>query len=292
MSRFASPEHQALSRLLTLSAAYDHQDGTDVCEAFDMLTSEERGSLTRWLNSDGITPGQSSYVLCDAPRFLANSKVNRSVGLVSALRMLLRVQQQCAAELLQSIHTRVIVNLGSLAEWAKDAGQKRGDFLQAQLCVRSETKGDTKILTIEVTRPAGSRSFIQADFTDPDAKGSCRWCGQLYLLLLLGIICNILALCLNFSGTASALLLPGDGRSTRGPAAVALSLLSVLLGLLLARRCLADRFSLQEAPVSLHETGPRQPFLNLDAWSLHPRALSRSTRHQYSRLMMEEDDTV
>jgi len=292
MSRFASPEHQALSRLLTLSAAYDHQAGHAVCEAFDLLSNEERGSLTRWLNSDGITPGQSSYVLCDAPRFLANAKVNRNVGLPNALRMLLRVQQQCGAELMQSIHTRVIINLGSLAQWAKDAGQKRGDFLQAQLTVRSEATGDTKILTIEVSRPASSRSLIQTDFAHSDAKGSCGWCGQLRALLLLSLICNALALCLNFSGSASAFLLPGDGRSARGPAAVALSLLSLVLGLLLAWRCLQEARRYREGTVSLHETGPRQPFLSLEAWSLHPRSLSRNARHQYSRLLMEEDDTV
>merc|ERR1719436_1590869 len=52
MSRFASPEHQALSRLLTLSAAYDHQAGNAVCEAFDQLSREERGALTEWLICD------------------------------------------------------------------------------------------------------------------------------------------------------------------------------------------------------------------------------------------------
>jgi len=295
MSRFASPEHQALSRLLTLSAAYDRQAGHAVCDAFDQLTSEERYRLTRWLNSDGITPGTKSFVLCDAPRFLQNAKANRSVGLCAALRMLLRVQELCAEVQLQDSHRKVVVNLGSIAEWAKDARLESGDFLMVQLSLQCcDAQDDAKIMTIEVIRPVPTSNMQEEEdpVSRPTQSRCSAWCGSAQALLLASILVNAIAVCLNFSDAASAKLLPD--RRLRFPTALFLNVVAALLAVLLFRRlCGREAQSDRSAPaVTTQDVGPREPFLRLDTWSLHPRALSRQGRHEYSRLKQTDDDDL
>ncbi|CAE7362340.1 Ripk4 [Symbiodinium sp. CCMP2592] len=121
MSRFASPEHQALSRLLCLFDAYDKDGGSALCNAFDELAVEERQSLTQWLNSDSekccvIIPGASTM--------LQNAKANTNVGLPRALRFLLKVREQCQQHEKNSSCSRRVIQFGNIATWAKDY---RGD---------------------------------------------------------------------------------------------------------------------------------------------------------------------
>lgn len=142
MARFASPEHQALARLLCLGDAYDYDEGRSVCDAFDTLTLDERGALTRWLNSDGLSQ-RPGYVLCGATRLLQHAKNNPAVGLPAALRMLLRVQEECVSkteQLPERPNVKVMVQLGELASWAKDAGPDPDAFLGAVLSIQSENQ--------------------------------------------------------------------------------------------------------------------------------------------------------
>jgi len=153
MSRFASPEHQGLARLLCLCAAYDHEGGRSVCDAFDRLEPGERRDLTQWLNKDGISqlPG---YVLCDAPRLLQsamNANTNETVGLVAAMRLLIRVFQKLASE--QEHHTcsNVVVRLGELADLVKDFGpQHEEEFSQASFSLQSDRQGESHVITVRV----------------------------------------------------------------------------------------------------------------------------------------------
>lgn len=151
MSRFASPEHQALSRLLCLGEAYDTEDGRSLCDAFDELKEKERSSLARWLNGDGVKhPG---YIMVYASLLLKNAKANASVGLVSALRMMIKVQRMLREAKVQDF-PRVIVHLNKVAMWAKEAGSgDNGDFLQANLTCRKEAQGDWQVLFIDVIKP-------------------------------------------------------------------------------------------------------------------------------------------
>merc|ERR1719464_2541281 len=145
LSRFASPEHQALARLLCLGSATDQTHGDMLCKAFDELLPRERQRLTRWLAADGITE-RPGFVLCDAPVFLQHAQSNPEVGLVAALRMLVSVQQQCSVG--WGVY-KVYVHLEELAEWAQDAGESNGEFGAAILGVEYEDLGDTRICKVK-----------------------------------------------------------------------------------------------------------------------------------------------
>ncbi|CAE7455778.1 unnamed protein product [Symbiodinium natans] len=88
MSRFASPEHQALSRLLCLFDASDKDGGSALCNAFDELEQAERSGLTQWLNGDAENCG---VIIPGAAAMLQAAKANTMVGLPSALRLMLKV---------------------------------------------------------------------------------------------------------------------------------------------------------------------------------------------------------
>jgi len=157
LSRFASPEHKALSRLLCLGSASDIQAGNEICEAFDQLQPSERSKLIRMLTADGVeqTPG---YVLCGATELLSASQANDNVGLVPALRMMVRSQEKCKAD---SSTVKVYIHLDGLAEWAKDA-ESTEEFEQARLGITYEDQYSredstkTRVYRIEVTRPHGT----------------------------------------------------------------------------------------------------------------------------------------
>jgi hypothetical protein len=159
LSRFASPEHKALSRLLCLGSASDLQAGNEICEAFDKLDPGEREKLIRMLTADGVEQ-RPGYVLCEAPDLLKAAQANPSVGLPAALRMMVRTQERCTAD--KSVF-KVYVHLASLADWAKDAeslqefGQARLDFrYEDQFSVEDQTK--TRLYRIEVSRPNSTRT--------------------------------------------------------------------------------------------------------------------------------------
>merc|ERR1719382_1530086 len=156
LSRFASPEHKALSRLLCLGSASDIQAGNEICEAFDQLKPGERAKLIRMLTADGVEQ-KPGYVLCGAPELLSAAQTNDSVGLVAALRMLVRSQEKCKAD---ASTFKVYIHLDDLAEWAKDAesteefGQARLDFTyEDQYSMEDSTK--TRVYRIGVSRPHG-----------------------------------------------------------------------------------------------------------------------------------------
>lgn len=143
MVRFASPEHQALSRLLCLFDAFDKEEGRILCEAFDELDIDERGCLTQWLNSAGAC----GVVIPNASRMLQSAKKNPSVGLANALRVMVKVREECRRHEQGSEH-RLVVQFAELARWAKDYhGDHPGEvFLRSTV----EVQGDTKVIFLEV----------------------------------------------------------------------------------------------------------------------------------------------
>eukprot|EP00439_Symbiodinium_sp_Y106_P073560 s308_g13.t3 len=151
MSRFASPEHQALSRLLCLFDAYDKDGGSALCNAFDELAVEERQSLTQWLNSDSekccvIIPGASTM--------LQNAKANTNVGLPRALRFLLKVREQCQQHEKNSSCSRRVIQFGNIATWAKDyRGDTPGESWEVCLDSKSTVQGDTQVITMDLQQP-------------------------------------------------------------------------------------------------------------------------------------------
>jgi len=177
LSRFASPEHQALARLLCLGAASDYQRGDLVCKAFDELPPKDREKLTRWLTADGIKQ-RPGYVLCDAPGLLQHAEANPAVGLVEALRMLVSVQRLCSVG--WGVH-KVYVHLGELADWAKDAGDENGEFNAATLSVHSEDLEDSRICRVQVKRP----QVGQASSSGWSRLLFCKILGSLVCLMLL-----------------------------------------------------------------------------------------------------------
>jgi len=195
LSRFASGQHQALVRLLCLSTAYVHESGEAVCDAFDELKHSERVALTRWLTADGIKE-RPGYVLREAPELFQNAQANPAVGVLEALRALVRVQemvQAADAYLLPNFAVsgpvKAYVHLGELAILAREAGPSSQDFAQAELKVTTEDHGDQRIYKVEVIREEGLDAF----YTDDEMRSSCcaRCCSRLsrcVLMLLLLIL--------------------------------------------------------------------------------------------------------
>jgi len=166
MSSFASPEHQALSRLLCLFEAHDKEEGRSICDAFDALVAGERARLTKWLNADGVQrcPG---YTIEDAAQMLKNAKENRHVGLVSALRMMLKVAQECLKY--GSVENpRVVVHFDKIAIWAKECSSQTGGFLQASLTFQSKTHADAKVVFVDVKRPTPGAAPVPEVIVDDE----------------------------------------------------------------------------------------------------------------------------
>jgi len=197
MSRFASPEHQALARLLCLGEAYDGDDGRSVCDAFDELSPGERKALTRFLNADSVCgAGRPGYVLCHASDFLQQARQNSNVGLVAALRMLLFVLVGCDSLVPATLGSArsalpwrppssppfakksdidvVSVNLGALAIWAGEAGPGPTAFLQASVSLREERLGETTVVTVEVERPFNFGGHPLS--WEANSSGKNGWC--------------------------------------------------------------------------------------------------------------------
>jgi hypothetical protein len=181
LSRFTSPEHQALSRLLCLGSATDYAGGDQLIAAFDKLAPRDRAALTGWLTADGIhqRPG---FVLSSAPELLKNAQENPAVGLTAAFRMLVRVQERCIAD--KSIY-KAYVHLGDLADWARDAGGTQGDFSTATLDVHREDQDDTRVFTVEVVRPVARHTSKGGDRRYGGEESGCgKICGIVICVLL------------------------------------------------------------------------------------------------------------
>lgn len=275
MSRFASPEHQALARLLCLGEAFDYEDGNHVCEAFDELLPGERAVLTRWLNSDGIhyNPG---YVLCHAPNLLANAKKNQHVGLTAALRMMLKVYEMCTDS---SAPSKVVVHLNELALWAKEAGPENGDFLSASLCFRSDTQGETRVVNVELIRPdSESRSYPEGHVLNLGSSRPCAWTFMMTILVLACLSCVGMAACLRYAPEVVPRATPDDVVKHRRSATDVLIVSACAISLLLCLCCCCRRYCQSKSvAISCTDAGPRAPFLE---------------RGGYSRLRQEEDPDV
>lgn len=146
MSRFASPEHEALSRLLCLFGAFDKKEGGVLCAAFYELDIDERGCLTKWLNSANRA-GDFGVVIPNASRMLQSAKDNVSVGLVNALRIMVKVRDECRKHE-EGNEKRVVVQFADLAAWAKDY---HGDHPR-EVALKStvDVQGETKVISLEV----------------------------------------------------------------------------------------------------------------------------------------------
>jgi hypothetical protein len=189
LSRFASPEHQAITRLLCLGCANDYAAGDTILEAFDLLNSRERAQLTRWLTSDGIST-RPGYVLAEAPMLLANAKANSAVGLAASLRMMANAQDKCEAEanISRVLPSKVVVHLGEIATWVKDALSVE-EFNAAELEVRVEGAEETQNFYVVVVRPADFHQIkVRTDGTDDESSTSWSWVLSVFLLVLLLLV--------------------------------------------------------------------------------------------------------
>jgi len=112
-------------------------------------------------------------VLLEVPDLLKNAKANLAVGLAAAFRMLLRVQEECEQDVARSskVPPKVIVHVGELATWAREAGAAhrvhfqeessicgQSEFEQAAVTLKMESLPDSKSYTVIVSRPASDRS--------------------------------------------------------------------------------------------------------------------------------------
>jgi len=188
LSRFASPEHHAIARLLCLGSATDHLHGDALCRAFDELLPHERARLTRWLTADGINQ-RPGYVLCDARSYLQNSEGNPGVGLGCALSMLVSVQQMCSEG--WGIN-KVYLHLDELSLWAKDACTE-SEFMAAQVEVSYQDLGDARIFHVEVVRPQTGPATART------SSGPQKCCQVMGLVLFFLIFCGSLAGALGFA---------------------------------------------------------------------------------------------
>jgi len=296
MSRFASREHQALARLLCLGSAYDHHGGHSICDAFDELTDQERRQLTPFLNSDGISH-QPGYVLLHAPLVLQNAKNNRAVGLASALRMLIKVQQALdATPAAYGASSNVVVHLGKLADWAKDAGPEHGDFLQAPLALRAEGSGEARVVTVVVEPPDPGQAAVPEEYVAevpltevtecqpvlqavPDSRARFAWVG---FTLLFAVLTGVFLVLACVAGTVG---LPGGG-AHNAPAGVAFGFLVALAATPLTRLIYVAQHVFERrvpAHPACHPAARDMMLLDL---------LTLTSRHEYSRLNTEDEEPV
>jgi len=137
LTTFASAEHQALTRLLLLSNADDHENATRIRRAFERLNPAERADLTCWLTADGISNDGPGFVLTEASTLLRNSQ-DSSLDILDVLRSLVQVQDQVRAAMwavpLPVEPKKVVLHLGQLAALAEHAGNGQvGSFRSADI---------------------------------------------------------------------------------------------------------------------------------------------------------------
>eukprot|EP00927_Polykrikos_kofoidii_P028763 TRINITY_DN25017_c0_g1_i2.p1 TRINITY_DN25017_c0_g1~~TRINITY_DN25017_c0_g1_i2.p1 ORF type:complete len:2736 (-),score=602.94 TRINITY_DN25017_c0_g1_i2:74-7891(-) len=284
LSRFASPEHQALSRLLCLGSAFDVEDGRAVCEAFDELTPEERQCLTRWLNADGIHdfPG---CLLLECNTLLEAAKLNPCVGLTAALRMLLRVEAE--ADIVRC-RCKVVIKLGEIAAWAEEVSEQTGDFHAATLQVTSEMQNDDCVVSVEVIRPAAGASPTTSFRGGSRNMNSCQFGLAVTSILALVVGAAALAATLIAAPQLIRAIMP-DSLNTeimprRAHVAIVSGIVAVLLLIYLACCCrwraASSRFSMRRRPSGRGVCC---------AAALEPMLMSRGG---YSRLRQEDEADV
>jgi len=312
MSRFASLEQRALARLLCLSNAYDWKGGRSICDAFDALTKREREDLTRCLNMDGInsTPG---YSLVGATELLSNAEANRAVGLPAALRMLIRVQEECSRET-EFQCSKVVVHLDTLAAWSKDV--QPDSFREADVVLLSDdfAPGEPRVVTVGVERKAvrspgrgltgdiGDVSELTATPVPPPpdvrheelpfddgaliAPPQARTVSSVLAVGSLGLM--LLALFMQ-----GALGSEGWAHDVEAAMLVVAMLLLVVVALCLYSSCQDHRREMQ-APLrdgsqdSGEASGSQQTPLIADRWSMTPRR-RRQDGHDYMPLQQRDD---
>jgi len=268
LSKFASPEHQALVRLLCLASAFVYNDGNIVCEAFEKLSPPERAALTRWLTADGIV-SQPGYVLCEVPQLLLNAKSNAAVGLVRALRMLLVVQERCleAVANYRAPPSKVMVHIGELATWAREAREE--EFVQAGINLKIESLTEQKVFTVQVLRPTGDRSHSVEREGVLDLGRIWPWAWTLCVIcvIMLCLVCSLIALGISMRVDAVKPL-PKSMGIPRRFAFLAFSSVSGLSFMIVGGMCFYYVFrscacprTCPAATVSCQEDGPREPFL-------------------------------
>lgn len=94
---FQTPTDRAIIRLACCSRVFDEEGGRAVLDAWNQLEPNEQTKLTDYLNRDGIhkSPGFLIYYM---PAFMENARKNPDVGLVLAMRLLLRIYDAAAVE--------------------------------------------------------------------------------------------------------------------------------------------------------------------------------------------------
>ncbi|KAF4652938.1 hypothetical protein FOL47_010776 [Perkinsus chesapeaki] len=94
---FKTDEDRAIIRLACCSRVFDKEGGRQVLDAWNQLEPSEKKRLSDYLNRDGLekTPGFLIYYM---PAFLENARRNPDVGLVLAMRLLLRIYDAAAEE--------------------------------------------------------------------------------------------------------------------------------------------------------------------------------------------------
>jgi hypothetical protein len=312
MSRFASLEQRALARLLCLSNAYDFQGGRSICDAFDALTKDEREDLTRCLNMDGInsTPG---YSLVGATELLSNAEANRAVGLPAALRMLIRVQEECSRST-EFECSKVVVHLDTLAAWSKDV--LPDSFREADVVLLSDdyAPGEPRVVTVGVERktehspvrgltgdsgevsefaitpappPLPEAHSEELPFDDGDLIAP--WQTRAVSTVLAASSLGLMLLALLMQGTLGS---EGWAHDVEAAMLVVAMLLAVVVALCLYSSCQDNRREMQPllrdgSQDSADASGPGAPFV-ADRWSMTPRR-RRQDGHDYMPLQQRDD---
>eukprot|EP00435_Cladocopium_sp_Y103_P052498 s102_g16.t1 len=103
-----------------------------------------------------MTGPVAGYVLCDAPELLKNAQGNPAVGLVEALKALVRVQEMMQAADLYILPSfgssgpvKAYVQLRELALLAKEAGVSTQDFANVEMKVTADDHGEHRIYNVE-----------------------------------------------------------------------------------------------------------------------------------------------
>jgi len=249
LSCFASPEHQALTRLLCLSSSFDRRVGAGPCDAFRLsLDDAERQELSYWLTLDGINK-KPGLVLPRAEKFFKCAGGNQHVGYPAAMRMLLESFRLISMKDAQGL-TRLTLDLNELGTWAQEAGP--GEFSKAELSLRPRHAGDTSTLNVVVDRLS----------TRPDTTSRRRCCDGKCLKSFCLCCLFLMAFFSMMSGAGLLMqpsyegLLPRHVRESvpARPAHVAFGVATVAIFLAACLSCCA------QSPVRIRGTVPRLRF--------------------------------
>jgi len=93
----SDPQTHCMMRIASLCKCFKKSQGQMVVDTFSQLTEDERRVLTKHMTADGIDR-KPAFVLADAPSFLEAALTNKEVGLLPALRTLLRICERAASE--------------------------------------------------------------------------------------------------------------------------------------------------------------------------------------------------